>query len=178
DPHDADLAEPLHLPWQQREQDDVGERLVVGDHHVRQPRVGGRRAADLEAPARGEADHRDRDAAEEPAAEVVPAVDRPAEDAPDEDRREVQRRADGQDRPGPDRGEGVDQARAHGAEDTGAAPRGRPRPLSAARRGPYLACMTNDPFALLARLLDAPGPSGFERAPARIWREAATFADS
>ncbi|HPF61391.1 MAG: M20/M25/M40 family metallo-hydrolase [Gemmatimonadetes bacterium] len=38
--------------------------------------------------------------------------------------------------------------------------------------------MTNDPFALLARLLDAPGPSGFERAPARIWREAATFADS
>ncbi len=38
--------------------------------------------------------------------------------------------------------------------------------------------MTNDPFSLLARLLDAPGPSGFERAPARIWREAATFADT
>lgn len=33
-------------------------------------------------------------------------------------------------------------------------------------------------FAFLNRLLDAPGPSGFERAPARVWREEAmTFAD-
>jgi len=32
--------------------------------------------------------------------------------------------------------------------------------------------------AFLKRLLDSPGPSGFERAPARIWREeASTFAD-
>lgn len=38
--------------------------------------------------------------------------------------------------------------------------------------------MTIDPFALLSRLLDAPGPSGFERIPARAWREAATFADT
>lgn len=38
--------------------------------------------------------------------------------------------------------------------------------------------MSHDPFSLLTRLLDAPGPSGFERAPARIWREAATFADT
>jgi len=30
---------------------------------------------------------------------------------------------------------------------------------------------------LLTRLLDAPGPSGFERAPARLWRDAAAFAD-
>lgn len=37
--------------------------------------------------------------------------------------------------------------------------------------------MSHDPFDLLARLLDAPGPSGFERAPARLWREAAAFAD-
>lgn len=37
--------------------------------------------------------------------------------------------------------------------------------------------MTNDQFSLLATLLDAPGPSGFERAPARLWREAASFAD-
>jgi endoglucanase len=37
--------------------------------------------------------------------------------------------------------------------------------------------MTNDQFSLLASLLDAPGPSGFERAPARLWREAAAFAD-
>ncbi len=37
--------------------------------------------------------------------------------------------------------------------------------------------MATDPFDLLARLLDAPGPSGFERAPARIWRDAAAFAD-
>lgn len=37
--------------------------------------------------------------------------------------------------------------------------------------------MSHDPFDLLARLLDAPGPSGFERAPARVWREAASFAD-
>ncbi len=37
--------------------------------------------------------------------------------------------------------------------------------------------MTHDPFALLTRLLDAPGPSGFERAPATVWREAAAFAD-
>lgn len=29
----------------------------------------------------------------------------------------------------------------------------------------------------LSRLLDAPGPSGFERIPARIWREQAAFAD-
>lgn len=37
--------------------------------------------------------------------------------------------------------------------------------------------MTNDQFSLLASLLDAPGPSGFERTPARLWREAAAFAD-
>ncbi len=37
--------------------------------------------------------------------------------------------------------------------------------------------MSHDPFALLTRLLDAPGPSGFERAPAAAWREAAAFAD-
>ncbi|MCD6032556.1 MAG: hypothetical protein K0S78_4738, partial [Thermomicrobiales bacterium] len=30
----------------------------------------------------------------------------------------------------------------------------------------------------LRRLLDAPGPSGYERAPAQVWREeAASFAD-
>jgi putative aminopeptidase FrvX len=33
-------------------------------------------------------------------------------------------------------------------------------------------------FEFLKRLLDSPGPSGYERAPARVWREeAATFAD-
>ena len=33
-------------------------------------------------------------------------------------------------------------------------------------------------LAFLQRLLDAPGPSGFETAPARVWREeAASFAD-
>lgn len=37
--------------------------------------------------------------------------------------------------------------------------------------------MPDDSHDLLIRLLDAPGPSGFERAPARLWREAATFAD-
>jgi endoglucanase len=37
--------------------------------------------------------------------------------------------------------------------------------------------MTKDPFDLLTRLLDAPGPSGFERLPARLWRESASFAD-
>lgn len=37
--------------------------------------------------------------------------------------------------------------------------------------------MSNDQFPLLAALLDAPGPSGFETTPARIWREAAAFAD-
>lgn len=37
--------------------------------------------------------------------------------------------------------------------------------------------MSTDQFPLLAALLDAPGPSGFERAPARLWREAAAFAD-
>jgi endoglucanase len=34
-------------------------------------------------------------------------------------------------------------------------------------------------LAFLRRLLDAPGPSGFERAPAKVWRaEAETFADA
>jgi endoglucanase len=37
--------------------------------------------------------------------------------------------------------------------------------------------MNQSSIDLLARLLDAPGPSGFERAPARVWREAAAFAD-
>ncbi len=37
--------------------------------------------------------------------------------------------------------------------------------------------MPNDQFPLLAALLDAPGPSGFETAPARVWRNAAAFAD-
>lgn len=38
--------------------------------------------------------------------------------------------------------------------------------------------MNQTSIDLLARLLDAPGPSGFERAPARLWREAAAFADA
>jgi putative aminopeptidase FrvX len=38
--------------------------------------------------------------------------------------------------------------------------------------------MENRAVAFLRRLLDAPGPSGYESAPARVWREeAATFAD-
>lgn len=37
--------------------------------------------------------------------------------------------------------------------------------------------MHPDRFAVLSRLLDVPGPSGFERAAARAWREAAAFAD-
>lgn len=38
--------------------------------------------------------------------------------------------------------------------------------------------MNTDSFNFLKRLLDAAGPSGFESAPAKIWREqAATFAD-
>lgn len=38
--------------------------------------------------------------------------------------------------------------------------------------------LSDDSFAFLKRLLDAPGPSGFESIPARVWRdEAATFAD-
>lgn len=38
--------------------------------------------------------------------------------------------------------------------------------------------MTTDSFAFLKHLLDTPGPSGFETAPARVWRdEVATFAD-
>jgi endoglucanase len=37
--------------------------------------------------------------------------------------------------------------------------------------------MSNDRHAVLASLLDSPGPSGFEQAPARVWRGAAAFAD-
>ncbi|HEX7243511.1 MAG TPA: hypothetical protein VF263_24715, partial [Longimicrobiaceae bacterium] len=38
--------------------------------------------------------------------------------------------------------------------------------------------MRDSSFEFLKRLLDAPGPSGFEVVPARIWRaEAETFAD-
>ena len=37
--------------------------------------------------------------------------------------------------------------------------------------------MIPDQIARLNRLLDVPGPSGFERAPARVWRESAAFAD-
>lgn len=37
--------------------------------------------------------------------------------------------------------------------------------------------MNQDSLDLLTRLLDAAGPSGFERAPARVWRDAAAFAD-
>ena len=38
--------------------------------------------------------------------------------------------------------------------------------------------MEDRALAFLRRLLDAPGPSGYESAPARVWREeAATFAD-
>ncbi len=37
----------------------------------------------------------------------------------------------------------------------------------------------SQPTAFLESLLDAPGPSGFEVRPARVWRaEAETFADS
>jgi putative aminopeptidase FrvX len=38
--------------------------------------------------------------------------------------------------------------------------------------------MSIDQHALLAALLDSPGPSGFEQAPARLWRSAASFADN
>src|SRR4030095_1827421 len=38
--------------------------------------------------------------------------------------------------------------------------------------------LSDSSLAFLKRLLDTPGPSGFESAPARLWRdEAATFAD-
>ena len=38
--------------------------------------------------------------------------------------------------------------------------------------------MNEKSLAFLTRLLDSPGPSGFETVPARVWRdEAATFAD-
>jgi len=38
--------------------------------------------------------------------------------------------------------------------------------------------MTDESFSFLRSLLDAPGPSGFETVPARVWREeAASFAD-
>src|SRR5256886_14293077 len=38
--------------------------------------------------------------------------------------------------------------------------------------------MTRDTLAFLKRLLDTPGPSGFETAPARVWREEVkAFAD-
>src|SRR3989454_1290204 len=38
--------------------------------------------------------------------------------------------------------------------------------------------MTQDTMDFLKRLLDTPGPSGFETAPARVWRdEVKTFAD-
>ena len=37
--------------------------------------------------------------------------------------------------------------------------------------------LSPDALAFLKRLLDTPGPSGYEGAPARVWRtEAATFA--
>ncbi len=38
--------------------------------------------------------------------------------------------------------------------------------------------MTDTLISRLSRLLDAPGPSGFEQAPARVWREQAAFADN
>src|SRR5689334_600591 len=38
--------------------------------------------------------------------------------------------------------------------------------------------LSDTSYAFLKRLLDAPGPSGFETAPARVWRaEAKAFAD-
>ncbi|MFZ9690354.1 MAG: M42 family peptidase, partial [Phycisphaerales bacterium] len=37
--------------------------------------------------------------------------------------------------------------------------------------------MSPEQFARLTALLDCAGPSGFERAPARLWREQAAFAD-
>ena len=37
--------------------------------------------------------------------------------------------------------------------------------------------MTPSQYERFIRLLDAPGPSGFERIPARLWREDAAFAD-
>ena len=51
---------------------------------------------------------------------------------------------------------------------------GPPAPEPPAPAPPPLA---ERPYAFLRRLLDTPGPSGFERAPARVWRdEAAGFA--
>ncbi|MEP6590242.1 MAG: M20/M25/M40 family metallo-hydrolase [Gemmatimonadota bacterium] len=37
--------------------------------------------------------------------------------------------------------------------------------------------MKSDQFSRFSRLLDAPGPSGFEQGPARVWRGQAAFAD-
>ena len=46
------LGEPLHLPGEVADQQDVGERLVVGDDDVGLPRVGRHRAAVAELPIR------------------------------------------------------------------------------------------------------------------------------
>src|SRR5207247_10311890 len=59
--------------------------------------------------------------------------------------------------------------------------RGGQRPPPAARASfahNGSSTMTRDTLDFLKRLLDTPGPSGFETAPARVWREEVkTFAD-
>src|SRR5439155_19473667 len=80
----------------------------------------------------------------------------------------------------PDARLGRSRARRHAAQSRdrrGGRQRAAPSPRTPLDTHPVQA-MTRDTLAFLKRLLDTPGPSGFETAPARVWREEVkAFAD-
>ena len=103
-PEQLRLGEPLHLPRQMADQQDVGERLVIGDHDVGAPRIGRHGAGVAELPERIER----RDGAADPAEEIAdPVASGVAQGGQPHQRhhRQPEQHADHQDQPSPHRDE-------------------------------------------------------------------------
>ena len=94
DAEERRLRQPLHLPRQVGDEQDVDEALVVGDDDVRPAGVGRQLADDAEAPQRVERLVDDGEAAEQPAGGVATAVERHRDQPHDGD----ERQPDGQQR--------------------------------------------------------------------------------
>ena len=79
------LGQPLHLPRQMGDQQDVDEALVVGDDDVRPARVGDERAGRAEPPQRVEQLVDDGELAEQQAGGVAAAVERRGDERDQQD---------------------------------------------------------------------------------------------
>ena len=93
-----------------RDQQDVDETLVVGDHDIGATRIGRHRALHPETPQRIQALVHHRHLAESEASEIRTAVERSGHQSDDGDDGHRENDGDPKDEPGPDACEGGDRS--------------------------------------------------------------------